>query len=53
MIKEDGSYPIVRINAEICLLKLNGVKSLNTYIIQRALEQVLDEDGVSLLVAKG
>ena len=53
VIQEDGSCPIVRINAEIYLFDINGVKSLNTYNIQRALERVLEEEGVSLLVARG
>lgn len=45
-VEQEGAFPIVKICADVLLLKMRKVKSINLEAIKAAIEQVLDGEAV-------
>lgn len=46
VIQQEGDYPKVTLVADVMLLNMRKVKSINLEAVQRAIERVLDDDAV-------
>lgn len=46
-VEQEGAFPTVKICAEVLLLKMRKVKSIDLEAIQQAIERVLDGEAVN------
>lgn len=45
-VEQEGAFPTVKICAEVLLLKMRKVKSIDLEAVQKAIEKVLDDGAV-------